>query len=111
MYHHVTQKVCIPFHVAVSKGGFQRLSLELYDGSCLPLCLPLWLGLNPTIVVKNLFLFFDCKYFNGLLSGVLVLTQHHNAKYFVSSRPSDERHRYYGMGMLRYRQHASNVAV
>jgi hypothetical protein len=37
-------------------------------------------------------LFFDYKYFNGLLSGVLVLTQHLNGKYCVSSRLSDERH-------------------
>ncbi|KAI5742192.1 hypothetical protein M8J77_004250 [Diaphorina citri] len=48
-------------------------------------------GSNPTID-KNLYSFFDCKYFNGLLSGVLVLTQHLNGKYCVSSRPSDERH-------------------
>jgi hypothetical protein len=41
-----------------------------------------------------------------LLSGVLVLTQHLNGKYCVSSRPSDER-----MGILRHRTNASNVAV
>jgi hypothetical protein len=36
--------------------------------------------------------FFDCKYLYGLLFCVLVLTQHLNGKYSVSSCKSDERH-------------------
>jgi hypothetical protein len=39
--------------------------------------------------------FFNRKYFNGLLSGVLELTQHLNGKYcvsFQSYHPSDEGH-------------------
>jgi hypothetical protein len=33
-------------------------------------------GFNSQSQQKNLHFYFDCKYFNGLLSGVLVLTQH-----------------------------------
>jgi hypothetical protein len=39
-------------------------------------------GSNPTID-QNLHSFFDCNHFNGLLSGVLVLTQHLNVLIFI----------------------------
>jgi 6-phosphofructo-2-kinase. len=41
--------------------------------------------LEHNIKVRNIYLysFFDCKYFNGLLSGVLVLTQHLKPKWEV----------------------------
>jgi Glycine cleavage system protein P (pyridoxal-binding), N-terminal domain len=56
----------------------------------------LWNTVSP--VVKHLLAMQKgpgCKlhsYFDGVLSGVLVLTQHLNGKYYVSSRPSDEGH-------------------
>jgi hypothetical protein len=63
-------------------------------------------GSNPT-KDKNLLSFFDCEYLNGLLSCV----DPANGKYCFPSHPSDERHTYYGMNILRHRPHASNVAV
>jgi hypothetical protein len=47
-----------------------------------------------------------------LLAGVLVWTQHLNGKYYVSSRPSVDRHtKEYGMCILRHRPHESYVAI
>jgi hypothetical protein len=47
--------------------------------------IPPWLKICTRFSIAN-------TYFNGLLSGVLVLTQNLNGKYCVSSRSSDERH-------------------